>query len=355
MTVEPAKKVSVWTYHNDNARTGLNDLETTLTPNLLRGNQQFGETWSAPLDGQPYAQPLILADVPMPNNSTYDLVIVATQHNSVYAFDATGGPSRTPVWVFRGAETMPPVSSPRTGPNPLRAYDIVPEIGITGTPVIDVATHRIFVALKSRHAERPLGKQYAHWLCCLDARDGRLIKRTEVEASVPGTGTGFDEDKSLKDRPGADYADDAGYSLEFGTSDGEGNVRFVPKCQNQRPGLLLIRNDRYATVYIGWSSHGDMGAYHGWLLGYDADSLEHVSAFCTSPNGYAGSIWQGGARRRRRTSTETFTWSRATARSPPAGRFSMRAPTGVIPSSRSARAAAKCACSITSRRTTATA
>jgi hypothetical protein len=112
---------------------------------------------------------------------------------------------------------------------------------------------------------------------------------------VPGTGTGFDEDKSLKDRPGADYADDAGYSLELGTSDGEGNVRFIPKCQNQRPGLLLIRNGAYATVYIGWSSHGDMGAYHGWLVGYDADSLEQVSAFCTSPNGYAGSIWQGGA------------------------------------------------------------
>jgi hypothetical protein len=294
-------KVDVWTYHNDNARTGLNDHETTLTPTLLRGSEgkpSFGELWTAPLDGQPYAQPLILTGVSGREGIATDLVIVATQHNSVYAFDAAGAKPAQPVWHFRGAETMPPVPSPRGAEgveNPLRAYDIVPEVGITGTPVIDTRTRRVFVVLKSRHPDRERGKQYAHWLCCLDTRDGKLIGRTEVRATVPGTGNGFDEDKKPEDRLGKDYASDAGYSLEEGTANDDGTVRFLAKCQNQRPGLLLIRNGPAVTVYIGWSSHGDMGAYHGWLIGYDADTLEQTDAFCTSPNGYAASIWQGGA------------------------------------------------------------
>lgn len=287
-------KVDVWTYHNDNGRTGLNDRETVLTPAALRGTSGYtlGELWTAPLDGQPYAQPLILTGGPT------DLVIVATQHNSVYAFDAAGGKPSQPVWHFPGGDTMPPVPSPRGAKgvvNPLLAYDIVPEVGITGTPVIDNQSRRIFVVLKSQDPKKPLGKQYAHWLCCLDARDGHLVKRTEVHARVPGTGTGFDADKKPEDRPGKTYADDAGYDLEDGTANDDGTVRFLAKCQNQRPGLLLIRNGPAATVYIGWSSHGDMGAYHGWLIGYDADSLEQTDAFCTSPNGYAASIWQGGA------------------------------------------------------------
>jgi outer membrane protein assembly factor BamB len=300
--------VDVWTYHNDNARTGLNDRETVLTPALLRApNDRFGELWSVPLDGQPYAQPLILTDVLVAGRGSTDLVIVATQHNSVYAFDAAGGRPGKPVWHFAGAETMPPVPSPRGGPgvvNPLNAYDIVPEVGITGTPVIDPDTRRVYVVLKSFDPKRDtklpdgtedLGRRYAHWLCCLDARDGRLIKRTEVAAAVPGSGTGIDLDKSEQDRPKPAYAADAGFSLEHGSSDGLGNVRFIPKCQNQRPGLLLVKSGPYATVYVGWSSHGDQGAYHGWLMGYDAQTLEQKSRFCTTPNGYAGSVWQGGA------------------------------------------------------------
>src|SRR5439155_20287633 len=134
-----------------------------------------------------------------------------------------------PVWQFKGAEQMPPVPSPRGGhgvDNPLRSYDIVPEVGMTGTPVIDTRTRRIYVVLKSRHPERKRGEQYAHWLCSLDACDGRLLGRTEVQATVPGTGTGFDEDKKPEDRPGPDYAADAGYSLEQGTANDDGTVRF---------------------------------------------------------------------------------------------------------------------------------
>jgi hypothetical protein len=291
----PQGKVDVWTYHNDNARTGLNDRETALTPASLRGGT-FGEVWAAPLDGQPYSQPLVLTGVPT-NGGVADLVIVTTQHNSVYAFDAAAKSPKL-LWQFRGGETMPPVPSPRAAKgveSPLMAYDVVPEIGITGTPVIDTVKRRVFVVLKSRDPKKPNGQQYDHWLCCLDARDGKPINRVAIRATYAGTGTGFDEDKKPEDRPGKGYADDAGYALDEGSANDDGTVRFIPKCQNQRPGLLLIRSGPTATIYVGFSSHGDVGAYHGWLIGYDADTLEQTDAFCTSPNGYAASIWQGGA------------------------------------------------------------
>jgi hypothetical protein len=298
----PAGKVNVWTYHNNNARTGLNDRETVLTPDLVRGRgpngRKLGELWSVPLDGLIYAQPLVLTDVPVAGRGQTDLVIVATQHNSVFAFDAAAGGAEKPVWHFEGGREMPPVPCPRGGsgqPNLLRCYDILPEVGITGTPVIDPQTQRLYVVLKCNHPEKPAGQQYAQYLCCLDLRDGHLINKREVQAQVPGSGKGFDEDKPPSDRPGPDYAADAGYDPESGTATDDGTVRFIPKCQNQRAGLLLVRSGTTATVYVCWAAHGDMGAYHGWLIGFDADTLDQTAAFCTSPNGYAGSIWQGGA------------------------------------------------------------
>jgi hypothetical protein len=306
---EPAVKVDVTTYHNNLGRTGENLKETVLTPALLRGEipgKRFRKLWSVPVDGQVYAQPLCLCDVPVPvtgrgegARALKDLVIVATQHNSVYALDAQRpGP---PVWHWSGiTAALGPVPTARFEPgktNLLHSYDIVPEVGITGTPVIDPGTRRIYVVTKSRAKDpaAPAAERYVQRIHCLDAATGRELRSRIITATCRGSGDGMDDTKPAGSAADLEamrqYAEDAGYDPELGTNDGGHRIRFLPKCQNQRPGLLLLDG----VVYVGWSSHGDVGAFHGWLIGYDAETLEQVSVFNVTPSGYEGSIWQGGA------------------------------------------------------------
>jgi hypothetical protein len=301
----PAVKVDVTTYHNNLSRTGENVQETVLVPKLLRGEvpgKRFRRLWSVPLDGQVYAQPLCLCDVPVPVPGTRpaggtrelkDLVIVATQHNSVYALDAQR-PGR-PVWHWSGiSDQLGPVPAPpaQGKPNLLNSYDIMPEVGITGTPVIDPRTRRIYVVTKSRSKDpaAPAAERYVQRIHCLDAGTGAELRSQIIRATYPGSGNGLDDTKRTNDSL-REYAADGGYDPELGTNDEGDQTRFLPKVQNQRPGLLLLDG----VVYIGWSSHGDQGAFHGWLIGYDADTLEQVSVYNVTPSGYEGSIWQGGA------------------------------------------------------------
>jgi outer membrane protein assembly factor BamB len=277
-----------------------------LSPANLRrrigGKSAFGVLWSYPLDGQVYAQPLVLTGVHVKDKpDPMDLVIVGTQHNSLYAFDATSKVQpRGPVWHWRGKDDygMRPVPTirstagmPTHPPNVLNCYDIVTEVGITGTPVIDEKTYRIYFVVKSYEKGRPVGTEYVQRLCRVDARTGEnAVPPHEIRATYPGTGTGLAQDEA-DDEGHRAYALDAGYSsLNRGTNDGHGNVRFLPKVQNQRAGLLLLDG----VVYVGWSSHGDVGAFHGWLMGFDAGTLAPVSVFNASPNGFGASIWQGG-------------------------------------------------------------
>src|SRR6478752_5911765 len=122
-------RVSVLTHHNDNARTGANLAETVLTPDVVRS--QFGYLFALPVDGQMYAQPLYVADLDVGTGEKHDVVIVATEHDSVYAFDAND--PRPPLWqVSLGTSAT------------LSCFDemiLVPELGITGTPVIDRTTN----------------------------------------------------------------------------------------------------------------------------------------------------------------------------------------------------------------------
>jgi hypothetical protein len=303
-----AKKVSVLTYHNDIGRTGGNDREEILTPVAVQGIKEdgspnFGFLWSVAVDGAVYAQPLVLKGVPIKEEGkeqaeTVELVIVATEHNSLYAFKAAANaaPSK-PIWHWDGSceHKMKPVPSIRWTEgkqNLLDSLDIVPEVGITGTPVIDETTHRVYFVAKAYHKEREDGDQYAHWLCCVDAWTGKdVVKPREIWATYPGTGTGLDHDEK-DDEKHRSYARDAGYySLKLGTHDGQGMLKFLPKVQNQRAGLLLSKG----VVYVAWSSHGDIGAFHGWLIGFDAASLDPVAVLNTSPSGFGASIWQAGA------------------------------------------------------------
>lgn len=252
--------VDVTTYHNDNARLGLNAGETTLTlANVNRA--QFGKLFSQAVDGFVYAQPLYLSNVRISGKGVHNVVYVATQHNSIYAFDADGnsGVNQQALWTRKFAD-------PAAGVFPVRSEDvnckdIYPEIGITGTPVIDAATRTLYVVTKET---RP-GKGFAQRLHALDVATGeeKFAGPVEIHASVSGTG-----DASVA-----------------------GEVAFDPLRNNQRPGLLLNNG----VVYIAWASHCDNGPYHGWLMAYDAGTLAQLAVWNATPNGGLGGVWHAGS------------------------------------------------------------
>jgi uncharacterized protein (TIGR03437 family) len=254
-----AAQVSVLTYHNDLARTGQNLAETTLTPANVN-MRQFGKLFSYPVDGYVYAQPLYMPAVAIPGQGTHNVVFVATEHDSVYAFDADSG-LIAPLWQV---SFIDPASGVTTVPyqNALGCTQIVPEIGITGTPVIDPASGTLYVVAMTMEVSGG-ATNYAHRLHALDLTTGaeRPGSPVLIQASVPGTG-------------------------EKGTT-----VTFIPRNYKSRPGVLLLNG----VVYTSWSSHCDAGTYHGWLMGYDAKTLTQVSVYNNTPNGSQGSFWASGA------------------------------------------------------------
>jgi hypothetical protein len=237
-------------------RTGQNLNETVLT--WANVNQaQFGKLFSYPLDGVAYASPLHVANVSISGQGVHNVVYVATEHDSVYALDADGL-SPTPLWKvsFINPPAVTTVPAADTG----ECCDIAPEIGITGTPVIDQGTGTLYVVAKTKE-----GTNFVQRLHALDITTGaeKFGGPMVIQASVPGTGDG---------------------------NDGNGQVPFNALRENQRPALLLSKG----VVYIGFASHGDNPPYHGWVLGYDAHTLQQVMAYNDTPNGSEGGIWQSG-------------------------------------------------------------
>src|SRR5437588_6911964 len=254
--------VNVLTYHNDQARTGQNLQETILTPANVNSNN-FQKLFTYPVDGQIYAQPLYVSGLPIPGQGTHNVVLVATQHNSVYAFDAdsNAGTNAGLLWhVNLGPSAPVPNSDFGNGYGPYP--DISVEVGITSTPVIDPATNTIYLDAFTKDAPH----QYSHHVHALD-----LLTGTEefggpvlVTASVPGSGAG---------------------SVN-------GTVSFVAKQELQRPALTLNNG----VLYVAYSSYSDTDPYHGWVIGFDASNLQPVAAsvFNDTPNGSEGGIWQSG-------------------------------------------------------------
>jgi chitodextrinase len=250
-----------FTHHSDNARTGQNLNETVLTPTNVTA-ATFGKLFSYPLDGPAYASPLYVADVNIPGKGYYNVVYVATQHNTVYAFDADGA-SGAPLWqasFIDPAAGVTALPASETG----ECCDITPEIGISGTPVIDPSTGTLYVVAKTKEVIGPTTR-YVQRLHALDITTGaeKFGGPVEIQASAPGSGTG---------------------------SQG-GQISFNPLRENQRPALLLSNG----VVYIAFGSHGDNQPYHGWVLGYSATTLQPVMAFLTTPNGTGGGIWLSNA------------------------------------------------------------
>jgi hypothetical protein len=242
----------VTTYHYDVARDGLNAKETILTPGNVN-SAQFGKIGFDTVDGKVDAQPLYLANV-IVGGQLHNVLYVATEHDSVYAFDADNG---TPLWkasILGSGET----TSDDHG-----CSQITPEIGITSTPVIDRkqgANGTIFTIGMSKDT----GGRYHQRLHALNITTGAELSGspTEIAATYPGTG-----DNSVN-----------------------GNVVFDPSQYAERQALLLLNG----TIYTGWTSHCDFGLYTGWVIGYSESTLQQTQILNMTPNGHEGSIWMSG-------------------------------------------------------------
>jgi len=220
--VSPGRAAGQVTAQYDNARSGAAIHEVTLTPQRVR--RGFGRVAVLRVDGDVYAQPLYMP----PSGSRSAELIVATEQNTVYAFDATTL-SPAPLWrVHLGT----PVSA-----RDVRCPFIRPSVGITSTPVIDSASGSLYVLTRTA-----TGMTFAQTLHKLDVRDGReQVSPVDIEAQVRGTGAGAHG----------------------------GVVAFDPLRENARAALLLTRD----AVYVAWASSCDVAPYHGWVMAFDARTL----------------------------------------------------------------------------------
>lgn len=243
----------VLTQHNDVSRSGLNSNETFLTPqNVTAGT--FGKLFTQNVDGIIVGQPLYASNVLMNDGNVHNVVFVATQHNTVFAFDGDNnqGNNAAPLWAvsLNGAGTSDPIADYGcTGTH-------FTEIGVTGTPVIDSAKTTLYVVAKTVTAG-----QRAFSLHALNISTGAELLGGPVV--INGTAP---------------------------SSNGSGT--FNPIYQLQRPALLL----ESGTLYIGFGGNGcDEYAYNGWVFAYNSQTLAQTGAFLVTPDGTRASIWQGGA------------------------------------------------------------
>jgi hypothetical protein len=241
------------TYHNDAARTGQNLSETILTTSAVNASI-FGKVRLFPTDGKVDAQPLYLSGVAIPGQGTHNVLYVATEHDTVYGFDAGTGATLWQVSMLGSGET------PSDGRG---CSQVVPEIGVTSTPVIDrtrAPNGVIYVVAMSKN-----GSTYFQRLHALDITTGAELfgGPKTIQATFPGTGAG---------------------------SSG-GTVTFDPKQYEERAGLLLLNG----TIITAWTSHCDIDPYTGWIMSYNASTLGQASVLNVTPNGSRGAFWMGGA------------------------------------------------------------
>ena len=264
LTCESAwPQVNVWTHRYDNARTGANLAETQLNTSDVNP-AQFGKLFSYAVDADIYAQPLVIAGVDIQGKGVHDAVYVATNNNSVYAFDADNnqGANGQPLWHvnFNGPGVTPIPASDTGAQGNIRTPG---PIGIMGTPVIDQTTGTMYLVARTKET---VGStvNYVQRLHALDITSGaeKFSGPVVIQASVAGTGY-----------------DNVG-----------GSVTFNPLMENQRAGLTLANGN----VYIAWASYGDTDPYHGWVMAYSASTLQQVGVLCVTPDGERGGIWQSG-------------------------------------------------------------
>ena len=251
-------QVNVLTSDYDTGRTGANLAETQLTvANVIPGN--FGLLGVFPVDGQIFAQPLYVSGLNIPGQGQHNVLFAATEHNTIYAYDADSTASPSLLWNLNLGPAVPSASLPsdsNTGP----FIDVNPEIGILSTPAIDLEAGVMYVVADTLTTTGTLFQLHA-----LDLATGqeRMNGPVNITATVAGGGS-----------------ESAGNSISFD-----------PAQHIQRPGLLLANG----AVYVAFGSHADYGAWHGWLMSYDASDLTNqLGVFQTTPGGNGGAIWQSG-------------------------------------------------------------
>src|SRR5581483_2109632 len=222
-----ASSQDVLTYHNDNARTGSYPKEAILNPSNVNSTV-FGKLFASTLDGKVDAQPLYLSAVAIPGKGTHNVLIAATEHDSLYALDADTGAQIWKVTMLKSGET----TSDNRG-----CSQVTPEIGVTSTPVIirpNGSSGVIYAVAMSKDSSG----NYHQRLHAIDVNTGSELYSgpKEIAAKYPGTGD---------------------------NSSG-GYVIFDPAQYKERSGLLYLNG----TVYLAWASHCDFRPYTGWIMGY---------------------------------------------------------------------------------------
>lgn len=233
-TVVNIARSAVLTYHNDDARDGAYTEEVTLMPSNVNSNQ-FGKLVSYSVDGQIYGQPLYVPQLQIPNQGTRDVVFVATQSNSVYAFDADATSTNpTTLWQVNLG-------------TPVTVYDSGgpwPSVGILSTPVIDSTTNTIYVVAEVQGASPPF------WLHALDIT------------------TGVDKVPAV------------------GVTGSYGGDSLSSSCY-QRMGLAL--NPVTNWIYIAFGS-----CSNGFVFAYDKSSLAQEAIFESTNAAKGGGFWSSG-------------------------------------------------------------
>jgi hypothetical protein len=257
LTVNPGTSnstVDVLTYHYDNGRDGQNLNETALTPANVK-SATFGKKGEFTVDGHVDAQPLYLSQVTI-GGQKKNVLYVATEHGSVYAFDADSISGATSTFLWK----ITTLGSGETTSDTRGCGQVSPEIGITATPVIDRTRNAIYVVAMSKNSSGA----YFQRIHALDLTTGQELfgGPKNITATYPGTGD---------------------------NSSG-GNVVFDPKQYKERPGLLQING----TIYTTWSSHCDIRPYTSWVMAFSADTLAQTSVLNLVPNGSEGGIWMAG-------------------------------------------------------------
>ena len=262
-TAQTPTPVPVPTWRYDLTHAGENTQETALTPSNVNVNS-FGKLFALPVDSTVYAQPLYMPGLKMSDGLVHNVVFVATENDSIYAFDADSnqGADAKPIWQISlltaahgagaGATAVPwqDTGSP----------DVAPTVGITGTPAINPATNTMYVVANTKESGVYFSRLHAINIITGAEQSGSPVN---ITATAAGTGAGSSN----------------------------GQITFSPLWENQRTAL-----DYYnGYVYFGYAAHGDLNSWHGWLFAYDASTLQQTAALCLSPNDIGAGVWGSGA------------------------------------------------------------
>jgi fibronectin type 3 domain-containing protein len=293
----PLGATNVLSYHNDLGSTGANTTETALNPSNVVPGASFAKLYSTAVDGQVYAQPLVDTGVTIavgPNTTTgsagvHNVVFVATEHDSLYAIDAVTGAILWKRSFLKLSDALPNATAITSVPNSaVNSTDITPEIGITGTPVIDATNNLLYVVTKT--AETVGGvTHYVQRLHAINLADGTDKVSPYLIGDTTFDGTNYTNNTQIYV-----YGTGTGNTIDPYNGTGKQVVQFNALREHQRAALSLVNG----TVYVAWASHSDSGPYHGWVVGWNVSNLTTQGFILsgvlnTSPNHGNAGIWEG--------------------------------------------------------------